>query len=935
MIFSKFFKAQWQSKDSNVRIAAINNDLKLDNPEHKKIILQLIEQDKHELVRRAALLKINDFNTWLNAGKNNNNKKVREFAQKQTENILHDKHDIKLSIADKLQYINDLSSTAGLETWLQQEQNEDIIICLYEKIAKPQLIQTLFTQKQQANVQKYLLNGIETKELLDKLLKKACNEEVSTLISNKLTYLLDLTEKPKKLTKQVQLLLSKLLALTDVPDYKVMNDKRVVLESEWQLHLSEFYCFTEIDQVTFKEKYQTISTQIDKIFAKKAENYQQSILADKLKQEKALVCKDFDQSIATLSQTLTTAIFENTEINEQAYKTELDSLENIVSTSVLNDKEKIHYQNLIQSQLNKITQLPVISQSISEATLLISKISQLTLPTTISELNERQPLFDDWLKQWRVVENKASGILPESIKSAYKEIDQHWRKGLSPLIKEQKSLLIQSHKKVADLNRLISSGKYNAAFGVFKHFEKLYLQLSDTQKLRLQKDYDNINEKIAELSDWEHYIATPRKHKLLEDIKALVLVPLDNPNEQAARVKAFRKTWNTLGHADDDVERALNDEFNHCCEQAFAPCRLFYAEQEKLREQQLEVRFTIIEQTKSLVNQLDKDPIDWKSLDGQLNKLQQKWQDAGEVDKTKYKELHQQFNNSLKPVKNAIKQFHDENIKNKQLLIEMAQKELDNENISDAINNIKSLQSKWRNVGYCGARDENKLWQTFRNINDTFFKKRDELKELEKSQQLVQQGVFEEKLFALKHQLTSKTDLSLLQSTILLAQELLTVVVNTSPKAPSMVSAIETYIKELEKAVNKVHQQQIKQDWENLFSLLEEIAKGSLQSIDLMDNELFNKLSIGWQKKISDITTKQVTDNRSEKTLELEIFAGIESPVEFKQERMQVQVGLIQQQITSATEIDLQASFISWLQLGKFTVDDLPLISRIKPIYCN
>ena len=74
MIFSKFFKAKWQNKDSNIRIAAINDELQINNPEQRDILQQLLEQDQHELVRRAALLKLNSFFVWLDTSKNNNNK---------------------------------------------------------------------------------------------------------------------------------------------------------------------------------------------------------------------------------------------------------------------------------------------------------------------------------------------------------------------------------------------------------------------------------------------------------------------------------------------------------------------------------------------------------------------------------------------------------------------------------------------------------------------------------------------------------------------------------------------------------------------------------------------------------------------------------------------------------------------------------------------
>ncbi len=185
--------------------------------------------------------------------------------------------------------------------------------------------------------------------------------------------------------------------------------------------------------------------------------------------------------------------------------------------------------------------------------------------------------------------------------------------------------------------------------------------LSVQQQQQLQRDFDNVSDKIAEISDWEHYIATPRKQELLIEVNALVNTPLDDPNAQADKVKYYRKVWNSLGHADETIDKDLNEQFNLACEQAFAPCRLFYAEQEKLRALHLVTRNNIVNDAMKLAesftethsNELNNLSIDYKALDGKLNKLQQRWQQAGEVDRHEYQKLLKAFKNAIQPIKKS------------------------------------------------------------------------------------------------------------------------------------------------------------------------------------------------------------------------------------------------------------------------------------------
>jgi hypothetical protein len=934
MIFSKFFKAKWQHKDSNVRITAINNDLDANTPEHLVILKDLLQQDESELVRRTVLIKLADFDVFLNESENNTNKKIKEFSQKQVTQILTGKHAVNLSNDKKLQYIQSVKSLAGLEAWLTLETDTSLVIALFDKINKPQLLMSVFSQKPQAVIQHHLLNQVTEKSQLEKLLKKACNEEISAKITDKITEIDRLIELPKTISKKAQLNLSKFLALTDVADYGVMLSKKEPLLDEWQGLLSEFDYLTEQEKDVFIAKHLTIEAQLEKIFTPKAEAYQQQLIAEKLQQEQKQAKAFFNTEIGQISQSLTTAIFEQAEVDETLFELTFTRLMQQLNDSVLSNADKGQLSKALKQEQHKLTQIPLIAQSVTDATQLIAKISQLALPSNNQEFNERQPIFIDWLEQWRVVEKQSSGVLPESITNAKKEIASSWNKGLAPFIADQKSQLTQAQKKINELKRIISSGKFNIAFGVFKRIEKIVEQLSEKQKVRIQKDYDAVSEKMAELSDWEHYIATPRKQKLIEDIQQLVEVPLDNPNDQAAKVKEYRQIWNSLGHADDDVERKLNNEFNEYCEQAFAPCRLYYKEQEKIREQHLAARLVVLNDVRVFSQSYGQEPVDWKNVDVQLNKFQQKWQSAGEVERTKYKEIQAQYNDLVQPIKKLLRAYNDENAILKKALVANAIEASESEDVFAAIQTVKGLQNQWKNIGYSGVKHENKLWKEFRAVNDTLFSKRDELNESNKAQQQTLLDQLNTQLDDLQTLVKTNESVKDLEVSKATAQTILNQALSIKPVNKKFVNKIETCLKTINIKISQIHNNKDKQTWQAIFTVLENIAKDDVSVEDMQATEDFNLLSTSWKKRLTDVMQQPKAVDRQEETLKLEIFAGQESPASFKAQRMQVQVQLMQEQMVSGNSVDLQASFISWLQKGGMNATDLSLIERIKPIYC-
>ncbi|MFB0980832.1 MAG: hypothetical protein QMC62_07955, partial [Alteromonadaceae bacterium] len=233
MIFSKFFKAKWQSKEHNVRLTAISDDLTVSNPDDLVVLTNLAKTDSNELVRRASLIKMASFSVWHTNCTDNDNKKVREYCVKQVEKILLGQHEITISNEDKLALLKSNSKLPALELWLQNEMQADVVIALFEKINKPQLTLSIFTHKQNEAVQTYLLQQTLSIDVLEKLSKRSCSDEIKNQIDRQIQALKESLEKPDKVKKGVQLVLAKLLALKDINDYVQIKEKQADLETQW------------------------------------------------------------------------------------------------------------------------------------------------------------------------------------------------------------------------------------------------------------------------------------------------------------------------------------------------------------------------------------------------------------------------------------------------------------------------------------------------------------------------------------------------------------------------------------------------------------------------------------------------------------------------------------------------------------------------------
>ena len=334
------------------------------------------------------------------------------------------------------------------------------------------------------------------------------------------------------------------------------------------------------------------------------------------------------------------------------------------------------------------------------------------------------------------------------------------------------------------------------------------------------------------------------------------------------------------------------------------------------------------------------DKPDFKQLDGQLNSLQQQWNNAGEVDRNQYKKLQLKFKNAIAPIKSAISVFHASNTAAKQALIVEAQALLENEDVLAAIDSAKLLQQSWREVGFAGNHQENQLWQKFRQVNDELFGKRQQFKSEQQAVLSTQQQLFTDKVIVIETSLnavTAEDDKQVLHAIEQQAEALLKEVVSSRPVIKPVAARIEKIVKKVAQLIKSKNTAKEQQTWSNLFELMSIHAQNSQDLAALQASTVFNNMSSFWQKRFQEhvklIKEAQISA-RFDKTLEIEILGKSDSPVELAEQRLKVQVQLMQEQMQSGTEIDLSKLLVEWLMLGALVESDLPLIERLKTIYC-
>ncbi|NVK25477.1 MAG: DUF349 domain-containing protein [Gammaproteobacteria bacterium] len=931
MIFSKLFKKKkWQSEKVSERLAAVA-ELDVNESANKSILHELAFNDGDEKVRRATLEKLNDFALWWQAYKNDASEIIKKLAEKVLVDALTGKGNTPIDAELKTKFVKECTKSQLLEQVVFELDDETLIIDTINKLDKEYLYIKAITNSDLSDSLKQNLIAKFTDVAQLKKLSKKLSGELLSQVETKISAIAEAQEKPVRLEKQVRLLLAQLNALKDKNDFALVNQKQKEIVEQWQQLSTEFDILEQEIVTELNQKYDAITVSLERIQAPIKQAWLEQQAEKELANTQAQNFERLMQDLTHVESQVTQSIADDEEIDQSQINTDINEITHQVVQTELTDSDKAELLTRAESIFNRATRVPQIKAAISKASELLEAFRKLELPTDLASLNAVNPQFKTLRNDWQNNEKEVGIAMPTEIDDAFNALLKQWQPVVSKLEKEQSQLFNQTRKKLSELEGLVRRGKFHSAFGLYTKLTFWMADLNEYYRGQLNRKWEQLEQDVAKLKDLEHSFATPKKQELIADIKKLAETPLADASEQAHRVRMMRSNWQSLGHtATTDEEKAqetaLNEEFNAYCEHAFAPCREHYKQLEDERNANYDAKIIVIEQLETLANNLQHAEVqNWREVESLYVKLNKLWRDTGLVDREKVAEVNKRYHAANKTIKQAISVNHNDNAQAKQQLIDKAKQVVEQElELSEKSEQLKALQNKWQKVGFAGRNKDQKLWNEFRAINNPVFEQRDTSK---KQQQAEAQQSYEqhaEVFEGLINQLQTVQELAEVRSIVEQADaesgQLKGLPKNLFEKLKKQHQSLN---KQADDKISALRQHKEQQVFVELFDAVDAIANGN--SADL------SNLKPAWQTAIN----SNNKFDRNELTLKLEIVAGIDSPDADKSQRNAVQMAMMSEKLEQGVEHNQQDLLEQWLGAGIFSVSDIALLNRIKPIFVS
>lgn len=278
---------------------------------------------------------------------------------------------------------------------------------------------------------------------------------------------------------------------------------------------------------------------------------------------------------------------------------------------------------------------------------------------------------------------------PKTMYTVFKEIQDSWRQ-IGPVPKT----------------------RYNDTWKIYHfHVERFY------DLLHLSKDYRDL--------DFKNNLE--EKLKIIAEAEALTLEK--DVNYAAKKLQDLHKAWKEdIGPVASEMREEIWKKFSNASKKIHDRRHEHYKEMRSKVQEIIEKKLEVIQELNNYDFSKNDSHNDWQKSIKEIEKLRQKYFDAGKLPYAKSEEVWQKFKAATKrfnAAKNAFykqeKSGQQDNLKKKLALIKIAESFKDSEDWEEATNTMKKIQSDWKKIGHVPRKFSDDIWKKFKAACNHYF----------------------------------------------------------------------------------------------------------------------------------------------------------------------------------------------------------------------
>lgn len=713
-MFKNLFKPKWQSAKPQVRIQALQH-LDVNNANDLHIVELMAKGDTESDVRLAAIKRIPQ-----------REKMITLIAQEKDNAVRHRAIEFLLTTVAQTaagidpvfrNMIGNLDSQA-LASIIDQTKNAALGALALEHLKDENVLEHYAMNLPVAQMRQAAAQKLVSEDVLERVIKasKGKDKGVWRICKDKLNAMRAEQQQEASIEQQIHDICQQIETLSRLPYDNLYAARVEHLQKLWQR--LQHHADNEQGQ-RFNRAFTLCKATVDDIHNEQNRLQEETARQREALHERMAACEQLEEAVKQLSfnAVLSPEDIPALQALLNTQKTRWDEAATVVEPAADERKRFVRIHGLLQRALDAVRLL-------GEREARIQKVAAGALEveeSTMAALQDLKKTLDKALGDLQWPEELA---WPESLKLhqqalAHVERLQAKAKGL-----EQDA--INNIKGIfTDLAGEIEQGHLKSAQRLLKDASHLVKHLPMKTASGYQKQLRELTIRVNELRDWQGFVSTPKKEELCQEMETLVGAEID-PQALSNRIRRLQDEWRALGEADKGRNKELWDRFSVAAEKAYEPCRAYFDKLHDIRNQNLAQRQGLCDQLETYLNQYDWANADWKAVNEVYETAKNEWRLYTPVERKEGKAVQDRFNGLLDQLRGKLQDEFNRNRSKREKLIEQAEALAQSDDVASAIDQAKGLQRQWREVGMVARKDDARLWKRFRAACDQIFARRDQ-----------------------------------------------------------------------------------------------------------------------------------------------------------------------------------------------------------------
>ncbi len=301
-----------------------------------------------------------------------------------------------------------------------------------------------------------------------------------------------------------------------------------------------------------------------------------------------------------------------------------------------------------------------------------------------------------------------------------------WQKTQAASAAERQEKLDLLHKKISSIFRFSRAGNLARAKQTCERVEKGLRQFEGKDLAALEERYEEARKTLGDMGDWKNFATEPKYVELCEAMERLATSKL-HPDKLSSEMKDLQQHWKKLGNS--DISDLYWPRFKQAADKVYQPCAEFFDKRHEIRKTNLEQRQQYVVQMQELFEATDWDNNpDYKAVQASMRSISDHFTAIKDVERGAGEKQWKQFKTFKDQVTAKLDVVYEANIKLKHQLIEQAEALAEAEAKEENLAKLKSLQTRWKQIGITRRNQDQKAWTAFKKQGDLVFSKVQELR---------------------------------------------------------------------------------------------------------------------------------------------------------------------------------------------------------------